>query len=77
MLFMSYTVCTRLISKTNCSVETLYASLTSREAEINWKPQCFTAWGNASISKEQKGTQGPRSHRLEHEKPLIHVCQGI
>ena len=41
--FMSYTGSTKLISKANCSVKTLYASLTSREAKINRQPQCSTA----------------------------------
>jgi hypothetical protein len=77
MVFASYPEYTRLMSKTNCPVKLLYASLTFKKHQENTEQhECFTAWGSASLSQELKGTQCPRSHGLYPENPMMHVSQG-
>lgn len=68
MMFASYPEYTRLMSKTNCPVKLLHASLTPKKhGENTEQPECFTDWGSASLSQELKAHSAPRA--MDSEKP--------
>lgn len=65
MAFASYTWYTISLSKSSCPVQLPH--FLDYQADIQRAtegPECFTAWGSASVSQELKDTQHLRGHRL-------------